>query len=130
MRNQKTIYENLKPIHKEIYDQLSFGEFAIVNAKSYADFEDPSTHATRQFKGLYDDYNVSHILSFAKVALKHNLFTAEDLSDDLGTQAFNLSIVAHYRSQLEHWFSLITKGYTPLIGLSSDKRSFDEKKQD
>ena len=124
------IYQNLKPIHKEIFDQLSFAEFAIVNAKSYADFEDPTTYATRQFVGLYEDFNVIHILSFAKIAIKHKLFTPVDLSSDLGTQAGDFAIVAHYRSQLERWFSLVNKGYTPIFGGVSDKRSLDAKKRD
>ena len=120
MRNKQTsVYDNLKPIHKEIYDQLNFGEFSIVNAPPHVPFEEPSAYASRQFRGVLDKFDEKSVKSFAKVAVQRNLF---EFSDEISKskKLTDTSIVAHYRSELKRRFELLNKGYIPIFGGSEN----------
>lgn len=109
MKQQKSNYEKLKPIHKEIYDQLGFAEHILINAPTTHIGEDPSSYANRQFRHLYEVFEEEDILSFAKVSIKYNLF---DFSSDRENTSINLfSIIAHYRSELDRRFELLNQGY-------------------
>jgi hypothetical protein len=115
MQNKKPLtYKKLKATHKDIYDQLSFAEFTFINLKSFKDVEDPSTYATRQFKGLFADFEVEDVVSFAKLAIEHNFFDFPN-ENSPSEDVTRICIVAHYRSQLDRWFYLLSKGYTPIL---------------
>ena len=109
MKQQKSNYEKLKPIHKEIFDQLGFAEHILINSPTTHIGEDHSSYANRQFRHLYEVFEEEDILSFAKVSIKYNLF---DFNSDGANPQMNLfSIVAHYRSELDRRFELLNQGY-------------------
>lgn len=109
MKQQKSNYEKLKPIHKEIFDQLCFAEHILINSPTTHIGECPTSYANRQFRHLYEVFETEDIFSFAKVSIKYNLFDFS--SDGANPQMSLFSIVAHYRSELDRRFELLNQGY-------------------